>query len=109
MARHRGNVQTAAVLGQGPQERRAHAQSTALGQDAWSDEPCPGGLGPVGETAAHHVAVLDGDEQQSVRRVVCAQLLEAVGARPRLDGEPDSPPRLVLVVGDADGQLHTAM
>ena len=74
----RGQAQAAAVLGQGSQERRPHAQATMPGQDARGDESRPGGIGPIGDAGAHHVAVLDGEQQQSVRRVLRTKLLDAV-------------------------------
>ena len=94
------------MFGQDPQERRPHAQAAMPGQDARADESRTGRLGPIGDAGAHHVAAFDRQQQQTVRRVLLTQLLDVEGARVGLDGETDSSPRFVIVVGETDRQLH---
>jgi hypothetical protein len=51
-----------------------------LGQDAGSDETRIGGVGTIGDPGAEHLAVLDGHEEQTARRVQLTQLLDGEAA-----------------------------
>jgi hypothetical protein len=91
------------MIGQRSHQRRTDTLTALLGKDPRCGEASAYGVGPVGQAGADDGAVAGGEKQHPARRVLRPKLGDGGATLTRHHGDPNSPPRFIVTVRDADG------